>query len=140
MENYYNLSVEETEKELNKTKECLSNQEYDLRIEKYGFNELTEKKKESILVKFIEQFKDMMVLVLIIASIISGITDLSHGEGLTNTMIILAIVIVNAVIGVIQEVRAEKSLEALKKLTQHEAKVIRDRKSYNNTSKNAYSR
>lgn len=140
MENYYNLSVEETEKELNTNKEGLSNQEYDLRIEKYGFNELTEKKKESILVKFIEQFKDMMVLVLIIASIISGIIDLSHGEGLTNTMIILAIVIVNAVIGVIQEVRAEKSLEALKKLTQHEAKVIRDRKSYNSTSKNAYSR
>lgn len=140
MENYYNLSVEETEKALNTNKEGLSNQEYDLRIEKYGFNELTEKKKESILVKFIEQFKDMMVLVLIIASIISGIIDLSHGEGLTNTMIILAIVIVNAVIGVIQEVRAEKSLEALKKLTQHEAKVIRDRKSYNSASKNAYSR
>ncbi len=140
MENYYNLSVEETEKELNTNEEGLSNQEYDLRIEKYGFNELTEKKKESILVKFIEQFKDMMVLVLIIASIISGIIDLSHGEGLTNTIIILAIVIVNAVIGVIQEVRAEKSLEALKKLTQHEAKVIRDRKSYNSASKNAYSR
>ena len=140
MENYYNLSVEETEKELNTNKEGLSDQEYDLRIEKYGFNELTEKKKESILVKFIEQFKDMMVLVLIIASIISGIIDLSHGEGLAGTMIILAIVIVNAVIGVIQEVRAEKSLEALKKLTQHEAKVIRDRKSYNSASKNAYSR
>lgn len=140
MENYYNLSVEETEKELNTNKEGLSNQEYDLRIEKYGFNELTEKKKESILVKFIEQFKDMMVLVLIIASIISGIIDLSNGEGLTNTIIILAIVIINAVIGVIQEVRAEKSLEALKKLTQHEAKVIRDRKSYNSASKNAYSR
>ena len=140
MENYYNLSVEEIEKELNTNKEGLSNPEYDLRIEKYGFNELTEKKKESILVKFIEQFKDMMVLVLIIASIISGIIDLSHGEGLTNTIIILAIVIVNAVIGVIQEVRAEKSLEALKKLTQHEAKVIRDRKSYNSASKNAYSR
>lgn len=140
MENYYNLSVEETEKELNTNKEGLSDQEYDLRIEKYGFNELTEKKKESILVKFIEQFKDMMVLVLIIASIISGIIDLSHGEGLTNTIIILAIVIVNAVIGVIQEVRAEKSLEALKKLTQHEAKAIRDRKSYNSASKNAYSR
>ena len=140
MKNYYNLSVEEIEKELNTNKEGLSGQEYDLRIEKYGFNELTEKKKESILVKFIEQFKDMMVLVLIIASIIAGIIDLSHGEGLTNTMIILAIVIVNAVIGVIQEVRAEKSLEALKKLTQHEAKVIRDRKSYNSASKNAYSR
>ena len=140
MENYYNLSVEEIEKEFNTNKEGLSDQEYDLRIEKYGFNELTEKKKESILVKFIEQFKDMMVLVLIIASIISGIIDLSHGEDLTNTIIILAIVIVNAVIGVIQEVRAEKSLEALKKLTQHEAKVIRDRKSYNSASKNAYSR
>ena len=140
MENYYNLGIEEIEKELNTNKEGLSGQEYDLRIEKYGFNELTEKKKESILVKFIEQFKDMMVLVLIIASIISGVIDLSHGEGLTNTIIILAIVIINAVIGVIQEVRAEKSLEALKKLTQHEAKVIRDRKSYNSASKNAYSR
>ena len=59
MENYYNLSVEEIEKELNTNKEGLSDQEYDIRIEKYGFNELTEKKKESILVKFIEQFKDI---------------------------------------------------------------------------------
>jgi len=59
---------------------------------------------------------------------------------LTNTIIILAIVFVNAIIGVIQEVRAEKSLEALKKLTEHEAKVIRDRKNYNNICKNAYSR
>ena len=76
----------------------------------------------------------------LLASIISGIIDLSHGEGLTNTIIILAIVFVNAIIGVIQEVRAEKSLEALKKLTEHEAKVIRDRKNYNNICKNAYSR
>ena len=135
-----NKKIEEIEKELNTNKKGLSDKEINGRIEKHGFNELKEKKKESILIKFIEQFKDMMVIVLIIASIISGIIDLSHGEGLTNTIIILAIVIINAVIGVIQEVRAEKSLEALKKLTQHEAKVIRDRKSYNNTSKNAYSR
>ena len=140
MENYYNLGIEETEKELNTNKEGLNDKEVNDRIEKYGFNELKEKKKESILVKFIEQFKDMMVIVLIIASIISGIIDLSHGEGLTNTIIILAIVFVNAIIGVIQEVRAEKSLDALKKLTQHEAKVIRNRRGYNNTSKNAYSR
>ena len=135
-----NKKIEEIEKELNTNKKGLSDKEINGRIEKHGFNELKEKKKESILIKFIEQFKDMMVIVLIIASIISGIIDLSHGEGLTNTIIILAIVFVNAIIGVIQEVRAEKSLEALKKLTQHEAKVIRDRKSYNNTSKNAYSR
>ncbi len=140
MENYYNLGIEEIEKKLNTNKEGLSNKEVNDRIEKYGFNELKEKKKESILSKFIEQFKDMMVIVLIIASIISGIIDLSHGEGLTNTIIILAIVFVNAIIGVIQEVRAEKSLEALKKLTQHEAKVIRDRKGYNNICKNSYSR
>ena len=140
MENYYNLGIEEIEKKLNTSKKGLSDKEVNDRIEKYGFNELKEKKKESILVKFIEQFKDMMVIVLIIASIISGIIDLSHGEGLTNTIIILAIVFVNAIIGVIQEVRAEKSLETLKKLTEHEAKVIRDRKNYNNICKNAYSR
>ena len=93
MENYYNLGIEEIEKKLNTNKEGLSDKEVNDRIEKYGFNELKEKKKESILVKFIEQFKDMMVIVLIIASIISGIIDLSHGEGLTNTIIILAIVI-----------------------------------------------
>ena len=140
MENYYNLEIEEIEKKLNTSKEGLSNEEHNRRLEENGFNELKEKKKESILSKFIEQFKDMMVIVLIIASIISGIIDLSHGEGLTNTIIILAIVFVNAIIGVIQEVRAEKSLDALKKLTQHEAKVIRNRRGYNNTSKNDYNR
>ena len=140
MENYYNLEIEEIEKKLNTSKEGLRDEEHNRRLEENGFNELREKKKESILSKFIEQFKDMMVIVLIIASIISGIIDLSHGEGLTNTIIILAIVFVNAIIGVIQEVRAEKSLDALKKLTQHEAKVIRNRRGYNNTSKNDYNR
>ncbi len=92
----------------------------------FGLNELTEKKKKSILIKFLGQFKDFMIIVLIIAALISGVVGVIEGEGITDTIIILFVVIVNAVIGVIQEAKAEQSLEALKKLSNHSSKVIRD--------------
>ena len=95
---------------------------------KYGFNELQEKKKDSLLKKFIAQFKDFSIIVLIIAAIVSGIVGVAEGEGITDTVIIMIVVLVNAIIGVAQEAKAEKSLEALKKLSAHAAKVIRDGK------------
>ena len=81
-----------------------------------------------MIVKFLEQFKDFMIIVLILAAIVSGMVGVAQGEGITDTIIILIVVIVNAIIGVMQENKAEKSLEALQKLSNHVAKVVRNGK------------
>lgn len=94
--------------------------------EKYGLNELKEEKKKSLFVKFLEQFKDFMIIVLIIAALVSGVVGYIEGEGITDSIIILIVVVVNAIIGVVQENKAEKSLEALQKLSSHVAKVLRN--------------
>ena len=96
--------------------------------EEYGYNELKATKKKTLLQRFLDQFKDFSIIVLIIAAIVSGFVGVSEGEGITDTIIILIVVIVNAIIGVTQEAKAEKSLEALQKLSDHAAKVIRDGK------------
>ena len=93
------------------------------RTEKYGQNLLTEKKQKSIVTMFLSQFKDFMVIILLVAGIISGVL----GEW-SDTVIILIVVLLNAVIGVVQEDKAEKSLEALKSLSSPSAKVLRDGK------------
>ena len=106
----------------------MSNEQVNENRQKYGTNELQTKKKKSTFVKFLEQFKDFMIIVLIIAAIISGVVGYIEGEGITDSIIILIVVILNAVIGVIQENKAEKSLEALQKLSAHVSKVIRNGK------------
>ena len=93
---------------------------------KYGVNELKAKKKKTLLIKFLEQFKDFMIIILIIAALVSGIIGYIENEGITDSIIILIVVIMNAIIGVAQESKAEKSLEALQKLSSHVAKVIRN--------------
>ena len=124
--NWFNYSIEEVEKKLETNiSNGLSTEEIKKRQEKFGFNELKTKKKKSIIIKFLEQFKDFSIIVLIIAAIVSGVVGVSEGEGITDTIIILIVIIVNAIIGVTQEAKAEKSLEALKKLTDHASKVIR---------------
>ena len=125
--NWFNKKVEDVEKELNTDLEKgLTTEEVQKRREKYGLNELKAKKKKSLLQKFLEQFKDFSIIVLIIAAIVSGVVGIAEGEGITDTIIILIVVIVNAIIGVTQEAKAEKSLEALQKLTDHASKVIRN--------------
>ena len=127
MEKWFNKEIEEVEKTLDTNIQSgLKEDEVKKRQEKYGFNELKEEKKKSIFVKFLEQFKDFMIIVLIIAAIISGIVGVAQGEGITDTIIILIVVIANAIIGVVQEAKAEKSLEALQKLSGHIAKVVRN--------------
>ena len=126
-EKWFHKSIEETKRQL-ETDEIkgLTEEQVLEKRKKYGSNELKEKKKKSLFVKFLEQFKDFMIIVLIVAAIISGIVGVIEGEGITDTIIILIVVVVNAIIGVAQENKAEKSLEALQKLSSHAAKVIRE--------------
>ncbi len=126
-ENWFNKSVEETSSFLKVDLTAgLSSEEVSNRREKYGLNELKAGKKKSLLQKFLAQFKDFMIIVLIISAVVSGIVGISEGEGITDTIIILIVILVNAIIGVAQESKAEKSLEALQKLSSNAAKVIRN--------------
>lgn len=97
------------------------------RLETYGENKLKEKKKESLFIKFIKEFNDFMIIALIVAAIISAVVSKLNGEAdYVDSIIIIAIVIFNAIMGLVQEEKAEKSLEALKKMSAPSAKVIRD--------------
>lgn len=108
----------------------LSDEEVKKRQEKYGKNKLEEKKKESFLIKFLKQFNDFMIIILIIASIVSAVVSKMQGENdYVDSIIIIGIVVFNALMGVIQEAKAEKSIEALKQMTPQVAKVIRNGKS-----------
>ena len=110
-------------------KHGLITEEVRFRQQKYGKNKLQEKKKETILVKFIKQFNDFMIIILIIASILSaGISYLQGENDYVDAIIIIAIVVFNAIMGVIQEAKAEKSIEALKEMTPPKAKAIRNGK------------
>ena len=125
--NWFNKEVKDVEKELETNQETgLTAEEVTKRREKYGLNQLKEKKKKSLFMRFVDQFKDFSIIILIIAAIVSGFVGVAEGEGITDTIIILIVVILNAVIGVTQESKAEKSLEALQKLTDHASKVVRD--------------
>lgn len=129
MEKWYNLSTDQVAQKLETNIESgLTNEAVTEKYGKYGFNQLNAKKKKSILVKFLEQFKDFMIIILIIAAVVSGIVGIQEGEGITDTIIILIVVVLNAIIGVAQENKAEKSLEALQKMSSHVAKVMRDGK------------
>ena len=112
-----------------KEREGLTEEEVKIRQEKYGKNKLKDKKKESIIIKFIKQFNDFMIITLIIASIISAVISKMQGENdYVDSIIIIGIVIFNALMGVIQEAKAEKSIEALKQMTPQITKVIRNGK------------
>ena len=129
MENWYQKNINDVKKELaTDIEKGLSSKQVEEKQQNVGFNELKAKKKKSLIVKFLEQFKDFMIIVLIIAAIVSGIVGILEGEGITDTIIILIVVIINAIIGVAQENKAEKSLEALQKLSAHASKVIRNGK------------
>ena len=104
----------------------LSSGEAGARQARDGFNEFEKTKHTTLWQKFISQFKSFMIIVLIFAAIISGITGYMNGEGITDALIILVILIANAIIGVFQEAKAEKSLDALEKLSAPHCKVIRD--------------
>ena len=101
----------------------LNDQQVETQREKFGENALKEKKKQSIFVKFLLQFKDALIIILLIAAIISLIVD---PEEWVESLIIFVVIIVNAILGVAQESKAEKSLDALKKMSSPSCKVIRN--------------
>jgi len=129
VEKIYNKSISEIEKELSTDKNNgLSQEEAAKRLAENGENIIAEKPHSSVLVKFLNQFKDFMILILIIAAIVSGILNHINGEGMADTFIILIVIVVNAIIGTVQEVKSEKSMDALKSMTANMAKVIRNGK------------
>ena len=125
---WHSSSIEEIAKNLKTNINIgLPDDEAQKRFERYGPNNLKEKKKESIFVKFIKQFNDFMIITLIIAAIISAVVSKLNGEAdYIDSIIIVAIVIFNAIMGLVQEQKAEKSLEALKKMSAPNAKVRRN--------------
>ncbi len=104
-------------------KNGLSTKDVELLQEKHGKNQLEEGKKETLLVKFFKEFADVLIVILLVAAVVSLIVDIHEW---VDAVVIFVVVMLNAVLGVIQEARAEKSLEALKKMSSPECKVIRN--------------
>lgn len=121
MREYYQMSGTETQKAINGTTQPLSEAQIKKNQEKYGPNKLVEEKKKSILQIFLEQYKDFLVLILIIAAVVSGI--LGETE---SAIVILTVITMNAILGTIQTMKAEQSLESLKAMSGPEAKVLRN--------------
>lgn len=120
MKHYYQMTGDETLTEVNGSLEPLTEEQIREHQEKYGPNELVEGKKKTILQIFLEQYKDFLVIILIIAAIVSGFM----GE-VDSTVVILIVITMNAILGTVQTVKAEQSLASLKKLSAPEAKVLR---------------
>ena len=126
MDHLYSLPAEEVMEQFGvDAGQGLSDAEITKRVEEYGLNRLAAQKQKSLLSMFIEQFKSSMVVILLVAAVVSGVIGVMEGEGLVETFVILAILIVNAVIGTVQEKRAQSSLEALNKMSSPHTKVLR---------------
>lgn len=127
IQNFYDMSVDAVTDFLKTNlSKGLSSAEAAERLKRDGYNEFRKVKHPSLLAKFVAQFKSFMIIVLLISAVISGVVGYMNGEGVTDAFIILAIVIINALIGVFQENKAEKSLDALERMSAPQCKVRRD--------------
>ncbi|NBK93131.1 cation-translocating P-type ATPase [bacterium 1XD21-13] len=126
--NSHSQTIEELQLQLKTTPQGLTNSEAGKRLKEYGENRLKEARKKSLLVKFLEQFKDVMVLILLAAAAVSFFVALSEQDSSAffEPLLILLIVVLNAIMGVIQENKAERSLEALMRMAAPHARVLRD--------------
>ena len=124
----YLSSLEEVLKEQNSSQEGLTTGEAQERLSKYGKNELEKGKKTSLIQRFLKELADPMIIILIVAAIISGITAFYEGESFADVIIILSVVVINAVLGVVQESKAEAAIEALQEIAAATSKVLRDGK------------
>ena len=120
-EKFWQKTTEDLLEQLQSSKEGLTAEEASSRLEKYGENRLQEAKKKSVPRIFLEQFADLLVIILIIAAIISMMSG-----NVESTIVIFVVLLINAALGTVQTVKAEKSLEALKRMSSPQAKVLRD--------------
>lgn len=123
MKKYFFKTIEESLKEFNVSKEGLSNRQAEENLYYYGFNELNQKKKKSVLQVFLSQLKDLLVFILIGAGVVSILS-----KNLESTIVIFSVIILNAILGTVQHFKAEQSLDSLKALSTPCSKVIRDGK------------
>ncbi len=124
----YLKSSEDVLKELDTSSGGITTSQAEERRAKYGLNKLKEGEKKSLLRRFLEQIADPMIIILIAAAVVSGITAVYEGESFADVIIIMAVVIINAVLGVFQESKAEKAIEALQEIAAATSKVMRDGK------------
>ena len=128
---HYLETAEAVFKEVGSTEAGLTSAEAAARLEKNGKNKLAEEKKDSTLKKFFDQMKDPMIIILLVAAVISAATEMIEAKGFvppTDSIIILVVVLINAVLGVVQENKAEKAVEALQKMAAATTKTLRDGK------------
>ena len=125
---FYLKSIEDTVEKVNSQTGGLTAAEAEARLAANGKNKLKEAEKDSLLKRFMSQLADPMIIILIVAALISGVTSFYSNEGFTDVIIILAVVIINAVLGVYQESKAEKAIEALQEMAAATSKVLRDGK------------
>ena len=126
MEKEYNRSPQEVLEELGSCPTGLTEAEAAERLAKHGPNKLKEAEKPSLLQRFLTQLKDPMLLILMAAAAVSAVTNALSGESFTEVFIILVVVLLNAVLGVVQESKAEAAIEALQTMTAAKCKVLRD--------------
>lgn len=126
MEKEYLKSSEEILQELQTSHQGLTDQQAETRLAQYGENRLQEGRKTTMLERFVEELKDPMLIMLMAAAAVSAITNIISHEPLTEVFIIIAVVLLNAVLGVFQESKAEEAIEALQKMTAAECKVLRN--------------
>lgn len=125
MSELYQRTQDDTLTELNSSASGLSEEQAEERLKKYGENKLAEAKKTTVLQRFFQQLKDPMLLILLAAAAVSAVTNALSGESFTEVFIILVVVLLNAVLGVIQESKAEAAIEALQSMTAAKCKVQR---------------
>ena len=125
MRHYLN-TADDVLREVGSTADGLSEREARERLERFGKNRLKEGKKKSAFVRFFEQLKDPMLIILIVAAAVSGVTAAYSGESFTDVIIIGAVVLINAFLGMYQESKAEKAIEALQEMTSATSRVLRD--------------
>lgn len=126
--NYYNKKVEELYKELNTSISGLTEEEASKRLERYGENKLAERKKKSNFIIFLNQFNDLMIILLIFASVFSAVISYIQKESYADSVIILIIVVINATLSFIEEKKADKAIEELNKMFITNNNVIRNGK------------
>lgn len=127
MKEYHTLSMDEIKSHLDtNVKNGLTNQQAQQRLQEHGFNVLNQEKKKTWIMRFLEQFNDVLIIILLIAAVISFVVAIYENHGYTEPILIVIIVLLNALMGVIQESKAEKALDALKKMSAPQVKIMRE--------------